>query len=59
MTDEGRKQVRIAIPVELVPAFNSAKRNAEDALKVSMTDGQYAARLIRWALGSGRDKTDP
>ena len=47
-----RKQVRVAIPADLVKSFHDSKREAENALKVSMTDSQYASTLLRWALKS-------
>lgn len=49
MTDN-RKTIRVTIPAELVPDFDEAKRKAEDATMMKMTDTQYASRLIQWAL---------
>lgn len=51
MSDD-RKQVRVAIPADLVQSFQDSKRKAENSLKVSMTDSQYASSLLRWALKS-------
>ena len=45
-----RKHVRIAIPADLVDAFRDAKKDVESSLRVDMTDAQFAAHLIRWAL---------
>lgn len=49
MTDN-RKTIRVTIPSEIVPAFEAAKKKAEDATMMKMTDTQYASRLIQWAL---------
>ena len=45
-----RKQIRVTLPAELQQAFDEAKRNAENAVMMKMTDTQYASRLVAWAL---------
>jgi hypothetical protein len=50
MTD-GRKYIRIVIPADKIQLFNQAKKAAEDAAMVKLSDTQYATRLLQWALG--------
>ena len=47
---DNRKSMRVTLPSESVKAFEEAKRKAEDALMMKMTDTQYASRLVAWAL---------
>lgn len=49
MTDN-RKTIRATIPAELVDTFDSAKKKAEEAAMISLTDTQYASRLIQYSL---------
>lgn len=49
MTDK-RKYIRVVIPADLHQAFNTAKQAAENEVMVTLSDTQYASRLIQWAL---------
>lgn len=49
MTDT-RKTVKVTIPADKVADFAEAKKRAEDFTMISMTDTQYASRLIQWAI---------
>lgn len=53
MTDN-RKQIRVTLPADMVPAFKDAKRQAEQSAMLKMTDTQYATRLLCWALEQNR-----
>ena len=55
MTDN-RKSIRITIPATDRAKFEQAKKRAEDAAMVKLSDTQYASRLIQWALSQGEDK---
>jgi hypothetical protein len=50
MSNDGRKHMRIALSAETAATFDDAKKKAETALKVTMSDSQYAVKLIGWAL---------
>jgi len=41
-----RKQMRVTLPATAVEAFNKAKKRAEDAAGITLTDTQFASRLI-------------
>jgi len=45
-----RKQMRVTIPADQVAAFNRAKEKAEKAAMITLTDPQYAGRLIQFAI---------
>ena len=45
-----RKQIRVMIPADKVPAFHEAKALAEQVAMIKLTDTQYASRLIQWAI---------
>jgi len=45
-----RKQIRIVIPADKVPAFHTAKARAEQVAMIKLSDTQYASRLIQWAI---------
>ena len=47
---DNRKHLRIVIPADKVEAFNEAKKRAEDAAMITLTDTQFASRLIQKAL---------
>ena len=49
MSDK-RKIIRIAIPADKVGLFDAAKKRAEQAAMIKLSDTQYASRLIQWAL---------
>ena len=55
MTDN-RKSIRVTIPTTDRDKFEQAKKRAEDAAMVKLSDTQYASRLIQWALSQGADK---
>ena len=48
--DNNRKQMRVTLPVTAVEAFNKAKKRAEDAAGITLTDTQFASRLIEKAV---------
>jgi len=50
-----RKQMRITLPATAVDAFNKAKKRAEDAAGITLTDTQFASRLIEKAVTSATD----
>lgn len=50
-----RKTIKITLPADKVAAFESAKKRAEDAAMITLTDTQYASRLIQWALSQGKN----
>ena len=41
-----RKQMRVTLPATAVEAFNKAQKRAEDAAGITLTDTQFASRLI-------------
>jgi hypothetical protein len=45
-----RKQMRVTIPADQVAAFKRAKERAEKEAMITLTDTQYASRLIQWAI---------
>jgi len=45
-----RKQMRITLPATAVESFNKAKRRAEDAAGITLTDTQFASRLLEKAV---------
>lgn len=47
---DNRKHLRIAIPADKVEAFKAAKKKAEEAAMISLTDTQFASRIIQKAL---------
>jgi len=49
MTD-GRKQIRVTLPADKVEAFRAAKKRAEDAAMIKLTDTQFASRLLAKAI---------
>jgi len=50
-----RKQMRVTLPATALEAFNKAKRRAEDAAGITLTDTQFASRLIEKAVTSATD----
>ena len=44
--DNNRKQMRVTLPASAVEAFNKAKKRAEDIAGITLTDTQFASRLI-------------
>jgi hypothetical protein len=47
---EQRKQLRISLPPTLLALFDAAKRDAEKASGVNLTDTQFALAMIRKGL---------
>jgi len=47
---DNRKQIRVTIPADKVEAFAAAKKRAEDAAMISLTDTQFASRLVQKAI---------
>lgn len=47
---DGRKQIRVTIPASKVKAFNDAKQHAENAAMISLSDTQFASRLLEKAI---------
>lgn len=47
---DNRKTIKITLPSDKVAAFEDAKKRAEDAAMIKLSDTQYASRLIQWAL---------
>lgn len=47
---EKRKHMRIALSAEEYKKFLKAKEISEKTSQIVMTDPQYAASLIRWAV---------
>lgn len=47
---DNRKTIKITIPADKVASFEDAKKRAEDAAMIKLSDTQYASRLIQWAL---------
>lgn len=45
-----RKTIKITLPAKKVISFDTAKKAAEDASMMKMSDAQYASRLLQWAL---------
>ena len=42
--------MRIALSAETAAIFDEAKKEAENVIKATMSDSQYAVKLIGWAL---------
>ena len=53
-----RKQVRVVIPADKVPAFHAAKSRAEQVAMIKLSDTQYASRLIQWAIAQQETRHD-
>ena len=45
-----RKTIKITLPADKVAAFDAAKKRAENAAMITLSDTQYASRLISWAV---------
>jgi hypothetical protein len=45
-----RKHVRVVIPSDKVEAFKIAKAKAEDLAMITLTDSQFASRLVQKAI---------
>jgi len=45
-----RKQMRVTLPASAVESFYKAKKKAEDAAGITLTDTQFASRLIEKAV---------
>lgn len=51
-----RKDIRrVIIPARYVQQFDEGKQQAEE-VSIRMTDGQYVARLVCWALDQMANK---
>ena len=48
--DNNRKQMRVTLPASAVESFYKAKKKAEDAAGITLTDTQFASRLIEKAV---------
>ena len=53
-----QKAIRFALTEEVGEDFQELKRKAEDELAASLTDAQYAAMLIKWAINRKKPKLD-
>jgi hypothetical protein len=45
-----RKQMRVTIPADQVAAFKRAKERAELNAMITLTDTQFASRIIKLAI---------
>jgi hypothetical protein len=45
-----RKQMRVTLPASAVESFYKAKKRAEDAAGITLTDTQFASRLVEKAV---------
>ena len=45
-----RKQMRVTLPASAVESFYKAKKKAEDVAGITLTDTQFASRLIEKAV---------
>jgi len=45
-----RKQMRVTLPASAVESFYKAKKKAEDAAGITLTDTQFASRLVEKAV---------
>ena len=50
-----RKYLRIAIPADLVPLFDDAKQKAESETGITLSDAQFATRIIAWVVKNRLD----
>lgn len=50
MSENKRLHMRVALPAEHLEAFANAKLSAEGVVGVTLSDSQFAVRLIIWAL---------
>jgi hypothetical protein len=48
--DNNRKQMRVTLPASAVESFYKAKKKAEDAAGITLTDTQFASRLVEKAV---------
>jgi len=48
--NNNRKQMRVTLPASAVESFYKAKKKAEDAAGITLTDTQFASRLIEKAV---------
>ena len=51
-----RKTIKITLPHAQVETFDHAKKKAEDAAMMKLTDTQFASRLIQWAIEQSVNK---
>ena len=51
-----RKQMRVTLPATAFEAFNKAKKRAEDIAGITLTDTQFASRLIEKAIMASAEK---
>jgi hypothetical protein len=47
MTDQERKQVRLSLSADVLREFEAAKKRAEDATGLSMTDAEFLMGIVR------------
>jgi len=50
MINNNRKQMRVTLPASAVESFYKAKKKAEEAAGITLTDTQFASRLIEKAV---------
>jgi len=50
-----RKYLRIAIPADLVAHFDDAKQKAESQNGLTLSDAQFATRIITWVVKNRLD----
>jgi len=50
MINNNRKQMRVTLPASAVESFYKAKKKAEDAAGITLTDTQFASRLVEKAV---------
>ena len=48
--NNNRKQMRVTLPASAVESFYKAKKKAEDAAGITLTDTQFASRLVEKAV---------
>jgi len=46
----GRKQMRVTLPASAFAAFTKEKKRAEEIAGITLTDTQFASRLIEKAV---------
>lgn len=47
---DNRKTIKVTIPSDKVKLFAESKAKAEQFAMITLSDTQYASRLIQWAL---------
>ena len=51
-----RKQMRVTLPASAFDSFTKAKKRAEDIAGITLTDTQFASRLLEKAIIASADK---